>query len=134
MSHLVTTSSDCEKLTLSNKDDFMDYIDHLNEEMHTVKENLVEVEAKNRLYTLLKERTRYLQFLAKIARLTTTRFLYRQEHQASEQKVRASRELRKNCRDDIGTLSRTYHETCSLKEEADKKFNRLKKMQREVKS
>lgn len=56
----------------------------------------------------------------------------RQEHMASEQKVRESREMRKNCRDDICTLSRSFHETCSLKEEAEKQLNKLKKMYREV--
>lgn len=53
---------------------------------------------------------------------------------ASEQKVRNSREMRKNCRDDVCVLSRTYHETCSAKEDAEKQLNKLKKMYREVTS
>ena len=51
---------------------------------------------------------------------------------ASEQRVRRSRELRKNLRDDVGTLSRGFHATCSLKDETDKQLSKLKKMHREV--
>eukprot|EP00210_Caulerpa_lentillifera_P001875 g1804.t1 len=111
----LNTSSDCEKLMGSNKEYLSDYICQLNMEMNSVKEDLVEVEAKNKLYTLLGERTR-------------------QEHLMSEQKVRESREMRKACRDDVCSLSRVYHETCSLKEEAEKKLCRLRKMNRQVQS
>ena len=68
LSKLESTSADCEKLMLSNKECLLEYIDHLNEETRGVKEDLVEVEAKNQLYTLLGERTRSSSFLNSIGR------------------------------------------------------------------
>lgn len=58
--------------------------------------------------------------------------VFRQEHMMSEQKVSKSRELRKACRDDVRSLSRAYHETCTLKEEVEKRLCRLRKMNRQV--
>ena len=63
LSQLKSTSADCKKLMLSNKECLLEYIDHLNGETRGVKEDLVEVEAKNQLYTLLGERTRSCSFL-----------------------------------------------------------------------
>ena len=59
LARLTNTSTDCEKLMLSDQEYLTEYIEHLNAEMQAVREDLVEVEAKNRLYTLLGERTRY---------------------------------------------------------------------------
>lgn len=58
LSRMTNTSIDCEKLMLSDQEYLSEYIDQLNAEMREVREDLVEVEAKNRLYTLLGERTR----------------------------------------------------------------------------
>lgn len=60
LAKLTNTSTDCEKLMLSDQEYLTEYIEHLNAEMQAVKEDLVEVEAKNRLYTLLGERTRWI--------------------------------------------------------------------------
>jgi hypothetical protein len=37
------------------------YVQHLKDEMQRIDEELIEAEAKNRLYYLLGERTRYAQ-------------------------------------------------------------------------
>lgn len=57
----LNTSADCQKLMKSNKEYLSEYIQELNMEMSAVKEDLVEVEAKNKLYGLLGERTRYMR-------------------------------------------------------------------------
>lgn len=126
LAHLNNISIDCEKLKITDQEYLMEYIDRLNEEMQSVKENLIEVEAKNRLYSLLNERTRYINGSIFIG------WFFRREHLTSEKKVRESRELRKNCRDDVSTLARSYHENCSEKEASERHLIKVKKMFKEV--
>lgn len=55
---LKNSSTDCKRMMLTNSDSELSYIQHLKDEMKRLEDELVEAEAKNRLYYLLGERTR----------------------------------------------------------------------------
>lgn len=55
---LKNASSDCKKMMTSDSSAELMYIQHLKDEMKILDDELVEAEAKNRLYYLLGERTR----------------------------------------------------------------------------
>lgn len=54
------TNTDCARLTPGELSEEQAYIQQLQDEMKHIDEELVEAEAKNRLYYLLGERTRYV--------------------------------------------------------------------------
>ncbi|CAD7697333.1 unnamed protein product, partial [Ostreobium quekettii] len=58
LDHLKNTSVDCKKMMTSDSSAEIAYIQHLKSEMKLLDDELVEAEAKNRLYYLLGERTR----------------------------------------------------------------------------
>lgn len=83
------------------------HISKLRNEMKSLEEDLVEAEAKNRLYTLLCERTR-------------------REHMAMEKKVREAREMKEDCLEDHAALTSHMHDMRAAKEESEKKLAQMK--------
>eukprot|EP00873_Tetraselmis_striata_P022804 jgi/Tetstr1/443068/TSEL_031126.t1 len=83
------------------------HISKLRNEMKSLEEDLVEAEAKNRLYTLLCERTR-------------------REHMAMEKKVREAREMKEDCLEDHAALTSHMHDMRAAKEESEKKLSQMK--------
>jgi hypothetical protein len=59
MSTLRDDNTDASRLTPGELSEETDYIQQLKDEMKRIDEDLTEAEAKNRLYYLLGERTRY---------------------------------------------------------------------------
>ena len=59
IARLSLTSKDCHNLMPGEPPDDQARIKALSEESKVLEDELIEVEAKNRLYTLLGERTRY---------------------------------------------------------------------------
>lgn len=55
---LKNSSTDCKRMMTTDCDSEVGYIQHLKDEMKRLDDELVEAEAKNRLYYLLGERTR----------------------------------------------------------------------------
>lgn len=56
LEELKVTSMDCKKMIVKEREN--QYVTHLNHDMQNLEEDIIEIEAKNRLYTLLSERTR----------------------------------------------------------------------------
>jgi len=83
------------------------HINKLKGEMKSLEEELVEAEAKNRLYTLLGERTR-------------------REHMSMEKKVREAREMKEDCLEDHAALTSHMHDMRAAKEESEKKLAQMK--------
>lgn len=83
------------------------HISRLKSEMQSLEEELVEAEAKNRLYTLLGERTR-------------------REHMSMEKKVREAREMKEDCLEDHAALTSHMHDMRAAKEESEKKLAQMK--------
>lgn len=51
---------------------------------------------------------------------------------AMEKKVREAREMKKDCKDDIATLTQHMHDILAAKEDGDKQLSKMKKMYEEV--
>ena len=82
-------------------------ISKLKQEMRSLEDELVEAEAKNRLYTLLGERTR-------------------REHMSMEKKVREAREMKEDCLEDHAALTSHMHDMRAAKEESEKKLAQMR--------
>ena len=82
-------------------------IGKLKQEMRSLEDELVEAEAKNRLYTLLGERTR-------------------REHMSMEKKVREAREMKEDCLEDHAALTSHMHDMRAAKEESEKKLAQMR--------
>ncbi|GMH32341.1 hypothetical protein BSKO_00175 [Bryopsis sp. KO-2023] len=109
LDYLRNDSSDCRKMMTTDCDSEMGYIQHLKDEMKRLDDELVEAEAKNRLYYLLGERTR-------------------RDHMAMEKKVREAREMKKDSKDDIATLTQHMHDMLAAKEEGEKQLSKMRKI------
>ena len=83
--------------------------------MKLIDEDLTEAEAKNRLYYLLGERTR-------------------REHQATDQKLRAAQQLKKDCRDDLNTLMAHMNDMKAAKEFAERDLAKTRRMLEETRN
>ena len=78
----------------------------MTDEGHQVEEDLQEAEAKNRLYTLLLERTR-------------------REHMAIDQQVRDKQESKRNCSEDLHNLVEHFNATRAAKELAERELAKV---------
>lgn len=85
----------------------------LRDEMQHIDDDLLEAEAKNRLYYLLGERTRH-------------------EHLAIDQKVRDKQESKRNCMEDWTNLSEHYNATRAAKELAEKELAKVRRQVEEA--
>mmetsp|Transcript_26138 Transcript_26138/g.62178 ORF Transcript_26138/g.62178 Transcript_26138/m.62178 type:complete len:855 (+) Transcript_26138:308-2872(+) len=90
-------------------------INKLRSEMESLEAELVEAEAKNRLYTLLGERPR-------------------REHMAMEKKVREAREMKEDCLEDHASLTSHMHDMRAAREESEKKLAQMKAQYQQGKS
>ncbi|KAK9808645.1 hypothetical protein WJX72_001158 [[Myrmecia] bisecta] len=109
IARLSVTSRDCSKLMPDGQPDAQARVQQLQEEMAVLDEELIEAEAKNRLYTLLGERTR-------------------REHMAMEKKVREARDMQENYMEDYATLTQHMHDMRAAKEDAERDLAHLKQM------
>ncbi|KAL3130594.1 hypothetical protein ABBQ38_008398 [Trebouxia sp. C0009 RCD-2024] len=106
---LSLTSKDCTNLMPGEPPDDQARIRALTEESKVLEEELIEVEAKNRLYTLLGERTR-------------------REHMAMSIKVQEGREMQENYLEDETVLTSYMHDMRAAREDADRELAHMRKM------
>eukprot|EP00775_Hariotina_reticulata_P005882 gene5882-6123_t len=107
--------TDAQRLT---PDDCMEenaYIQNLRDEMNRVEEDLLEADAKNRLYYLLGERTR-------------------REHMAIDQKVRDKQDSKRACLEDLANLTEHFNATRAAKELGEKELAKIKRQVEEARS
>eukprot|EP00877_Chromochloris_zofingiensis_P014096 jgi/Chrzof1/8940/Cz03g30020.t1 len=106
-------NTDAERLTPGDMLEENVYIQGLRDEMQHIDDDLLEAEAKNRLYYLLGERTRH-------------------EHLAIDQKVRDKQESKRNCMEDWTNLSEHYNATRAAKELAEKELAKVRRQVEEA--
>ncbi|DBA93849.1 hypothetical protein WJX82_009274 [Trebouxia sp. C0006] len=109
IARLSLTSKDCTNLMPGEPPDDQARIKALTEESKVLEEELIEVEAKNRLYTLLGERTR-------------------REHMAMSIKVQEGREMQENYLEDETVLTSYMHDIRAAREDADRELAHMRKM------
>ncbi|KAA6428968.1 MAG: hypothetical protein FRX49_01078 [Trebouxia sp. A1-2] len=109
IARLSLTSKDCTNLMPGEPPDDQARIKALTEESKVLEEELIEVEAKNRLYTLLGERTR-------------------REHMAMSIKVQEGREMQENYLEDETVLTSYMHDMRAAREDADRELAHMRKM------
>eukprot|EP00879_Flechtneria_rotunda_P017327 GHRR01018151.1.p1 GENE.GHRR01018151.1~~GHRR01018151.1.p1 ORF type:complete len:898 (+),score=438.17 GHRR01018151.1:161-2854(+) len=107
--------TDAQRLTPDDCVQENAYIQELRDEMARVEEDLLEADAKNRLYYLLGERTR-------------------REHMAIDQKVRDKQESKRACLEDLANLTEHFNATRAAKEQAEKELAKVKQQVEEARS
>ncbi|KAF6261763.1 hypothetical protein COO60DRAFT_1636588 [Scenedesmus sp. NREL 46B-D3] len=100
--------ADAQRLTPDDCVEENAYIQSLRDEMTRVEDDLLEADAKNRLYYLLGERTR-------------------REHMAIDQKVRDKQDSKRACLEDLANLTEHFNVTRAAKEAAEKELAKTKR-------
>eukprot|EP00891_Asterochloris_glomerata_P003644 jgi/Astpho2/3644/fgenesh1_pg.00059_%23_6_t len=114
ISRLSVTSRDCAVLMPGEQPTEQARVEALQDEQKVLEEELVEAEAKNRLYSLLGERTR-------------------REHMTMENKVRIAREMQDAYGEDHAVLTSHMHDMRAAKEDAERELAHTRKMCEEAK-
>ncbi|WIA19827.1 hypothetical protein OEZ85_005735 [Tetradesmus obliquus] len=107
--------TDVQRLTPDDCVEENAYIQSLRDEMTRVEEDLLEADAKNRLYYLLGERTR-------------------REHMAIDQKVRDKQDSKRACLEDLANLTEHFNTTRAAKEAAEKELAKTKRQVEEARA